>query len=78
MNQTALREQVRVGCGERREQAEATAGWAGGGSQGDLRHQARAQHEARYLKIQANPGTWVDARTITSGQAKTSVCLREI
>lgn len=54
--QTTTREQVRVGRGERREQAETAAGSAGGGSQGDLRHQTRAKHEARHLKIQTNTG----------------------
>ena len=56
-NQITLREQVRVGRGKRREQAEAASGSAGGGSQGDLRYQTRAQHEARHLKIQTNTGT---------------------
>ena len=60
--QTTPLEQVRSGRGERREQAEAAAGPAGGGSEGDLLHQARAQHEARHLKIQANTGMCIAAR----------------
>ena len=54
--QTSVREQVRFGRGTSGGQATASPGPTGGGSQRDLRHEARAQHEARHLQIQTDTG----------------------